>query len=346
MRAIDISKNDRILILAPHPDDECIGSGGVLLRFPDQCDVVVLTDGRQGQGDIPPEEGKEIRKREFVREMMSLGIQSYAMKDIEDGTLLAHTDCLDDMDLSVYEFIFVTGLNDDHPDHKAALLCLKNAMNSGVGIKHPRCFLYEVHTPLQCPTHFLDITDVIDEKLDLIRIHKSQLRDLPFDELARQNAAYRATLFRMPGKKVEVYEEIDLSEDVNNLVSETEILLQKERLIGWTLKRWVCGLIQGKTISNYFASEAFDEFYVYGYGELGRLLLSELKNEGMRVKAVIDRRAKQFGDEEVAVILPGEAESGVPVIVTVVFEYDELERNLKCMGFEKVFSLKKIMESV
>ena len=91
MKALDIRDNDRILIIAPHPDDECIGPGGVLLQYAKQCEVIVLTDGRQGQGDTAPEKEKQIRKQEFLNGMKRLNIGCFRMLDIEDGTLLSHT---------------------------------------------------------------------------------------------------------------------------------------------------------------------------------------------------------------------------------------------------------------
>lgn len=65
LQVLSINNNDKILILAPHPDDECIGAGGILALFPELCNVIVLTDGRQGQGMISPEIEKEIRKKSF-----------------------------------------------------------------------------------------------------------------------------------------------------------------------------------------------------------------------------------------------------------------------------------------
>ena len=44
-----IQENDKLLIVAPHPDDESIGCGGLLSLYGKQCDVLLLTDGRLGK---------------------------------------------------------------------------------------------------------------------------------------------------------------------------------------------------------------------------------------------------------------------------------------------------------
>ena len=43
-----IKETEKILIVAPHPDDESIGTGGLLSLYSNQCDVIVMTDGRYG----------------------------------------------------------------------------------------------------------------------------------------------------------------------------------------------------------------------------------------------------------------------------------------------------------
>lgn len=344
MRALTITDNDRILIVAPHPDDECIGPGGILLRYAKQCEVIVLTDGRQGQGDIAPEKLKQIRKQEFLNEMKRLGISSYQMFDIEDGTLLSHTDCMDGICLKEYSKIFVTGTADYHPDHKAAFLCVKEAAKKTASEELPECYMYEIHTPLQSPTHFLDISDTMKEKCELIRIHNSQLKELPYDLWAEQCACYHATFYRMPGKMIELYEEVDLSEKEDTAVAKTEMTYQKERLNGWVLKRWVLRLLEGFRLAEELTGKGIATIYVYGYGELGKLLIRELSDTNIHIEAVIDRRAEQFSGAEIPVIRLEKADSGIPVVVTAVYEFTEIEKNLKALGFGKIYSLRRLLE--
>lgn len=344
MKALDITENDRILIIAPHPDDECIGPGGVLARYAKQCEVIVLTDGRQGQGDTAPEKEKQIRKQELTDEMKRLNVGCFRMLDIEDGTLLSHIDCMTGISLKEYSKIFVTGISDDHSDHKAAFLCVKEAAKGMVTEEMPECYLYEVHTPLQSPTHFLDISDAVEEKCRLIRMHKSQLKELPYDVLAEQNACYRATLYRMPGKKIEVYEAVDLSQKTDAVISGTEILLQKERINGWVLKRWVLRLLEGSRLSDELSGKGITTIYIYGYGELGKLLIRELADTKIHIEAVIDRRAGQFNGDETTVIQLEKADHRLPVVVTAVYEYTEIEKKLKEFGFKKIYSLKQLLE--
>ena len=345
MEELNISENERILIIAPHPDDECIGAGGILLKYSTQCNVVVMTDGRQGQGDTDPEEGKRIRRGEFAAEMERLEIKNYRMLDIEDGTLLSHIeDGLKTVDLREYDRIFVTGMHDAHADHKAAFLCVMKAAKSIPLDQYPRCYLYEVHTPILSPTHFLDITDILQEKCELIRFHISQLKDFPYDELARQCAEYRGTLHRMPKKQIEVYQIVDLKAGNEEDISETDILLQKERLNGWCAKQWVRRLIHGKKISDELFGSDMREIYIYGYGELGKLLLEELKNTDIKVKAVVDRRAEQFMDTKVPVISLREAVQDIPVVVTAVYEYSGIAMKLKEAGFKRICSIRDLLE--
>lgn len=86
--SINIKKEDKILIIAPHPDDECIGCGGLLSLYPEKCSVVVMTDGSQGNDNVKSEQEADIRKNQFIDEMTQAGIADYVWLGYPDGDQL------------------------------------------------------------------------------------------------------------------------------------------------------------------------------------------------------------------------------------------------------------------
>jgi LmbE family N-acetylglucosaminyl deacetylase len=83
------------LVLAPHPDDEALGCGGVIAwarqrGFPVQ--IVFLTDGAASHPNHPrvsPAELAQLRRREALESCAALGVEPACIQflDIPDGTL-------------------------------------------------------------------------------------------------------------------------------------------------------------------------------------------------------------------------------------------------------------------
>lgn len=344
MQVLNVKENDKLLIIAPHPDDECIGAGGVLALYASQCMVIVLSDGREGQGMVPAEAEKEIRKAEFCDEMSHLGIADYRMLGYEDGTLMQHLDCLEMVDLSPYTKIFVTGVHDGHPDHKAACLGVYQALRRQ-GIKDTEIYFYEVHAPLQEVTHMLDITDVIGRKLRLIRFHQSQLGSMPYDRYAESMAGYRALQNRMEGHYIETYTRMSPEYDpYDTAAAELDERLQKSILFYQILTRWVEMKIKGYSIAEVIKKRGFYKVAVYGYAEIGKLLCQELAQAGMEAAYVLDRKVTHTEDEKISVFVP---QKGLPevdaVVVTAVYYFHEIEKELIEMGFHNIVSLRDLM---
>ncbi len=343
LQTLDIKENDHILIIAPHPDDECIGPGGLLARYPGQCRVIVLTDGREGQGDAAPERVKAVREREFQEEMSFLGIADYRMLGYEDGTLLRHTDCLEQIGLAGYTEIFVTGMHDNHPDHTAAYLSVRQALQKQ-GIGESEVYLYEVHAPLQCPTHLLDITDRMEEKQHMIRFHRSQLTALPYDRYAACMAEYRALQNRLCGRRIEVYTRVETEGDTRES-AELQSRLQKQILFYQVLTRWMQRKITGGSLAETLMLRGYRRIAVYGYAELGRLLCLELAKSPVRAAYVLDKKAVDSGRADLPVYAP---RAGLPavdaVVVTAVYYFDEIRRDLREMGFDNIISLRTLLE--
>ena len=72
-QALDLTQARKVLVFAPHPDDETLGCGGTLARLALHCPVkvVLVTDG-SGAGGLPPG-ADTIRQAEFVRALAVLG---------------------------------------------------------------------------------------------------------------------------------------------------------------------------------------------------------------------------------------------------------------------------------
>lgn len=345
MQVLSIKEKDRLLIIAPHPDDECIGPGGILALYSHLCKVIVLTDGRQGQGDVAPELEKKIRRQEFINEMREAGITDYEMLDYEDGSLMQHTDCLENVDLSSYTKIFVTGIYDGHPDHTAACLSLQQALKKQM-ITDVDIYMYEIHAPLREVSHMLDITQVIEKKLKLIRCHSSQLIALPYDKMATSLAEYRALQNRINGGYIETYAYMSPTDELDSSVLELERNLQKSVLFYWILIRWMDLKIRGYGIAYVLSKMKYCNIAVYGYAELGQLLCRELADTDIRISYLLDKKIKDTGSGNLPIYVP---RSGLPnvdaIVVTAVYYFDEIKKELSQMGYQNVISFRKLLES-
>lgn len=192
--ALNISENQRILIVAPHPDDETLGCGGILALYGPQCDVLLMTDGRKGgpaDGSQTEEETAAIRKSEFELAMDHFCVHSYTELEIPDSTLRANKNKSPGVDLKVYDYIFVPNRNERHPDHRAAYDIIKRLCKRQ---KSKAVLLeYEVWSPIICPNRFLDISQVMEKKIQGLTAYVSQIAELDYEALARGLNTYRGS---------------------------------------------------------------------------------------------------------------------------------------------------------
>lgn len=346
LEQLQIKANEKLLIIAPHPDDESIGAGGVLLLYGRQCDVLCLTDGRQGQGDIPPTKLKEIRAKEFENVMTSLGVNSYKMLNLEDGKLPTSIKELQNLNLANYSKIFVTSDEDQHSDHTSALKAILEAIQKSSS--KAECFSYEVHHMLSRPTHILDISAVFELKRKTIEKYESQIKNFAYDEYTQLFNKIRGMQSGFGYEHAEVYKLI--SEFSNATIPPLEKELQKMREFYWIYSRWINVIQSGRHIFQYFKARNYNQVIIYGYKELGKQLYRELADHGINVIAIIDKNKKisKNGMPNIYELneFKNEKYLDIPVVVTPCFYFDEISCELKKVGYQKVFSLKNIIEEM
>lgn len=184
---LKIQENVKILVVSPHPDDESIGCGGLLAKYPKQCDVLLITDGN---GQVSAGESvAETREAEFITAMEYAGVNKYTCLRIPEGDIPSHRKVIAQYDFGLYDYIFVPNRHEIHKDHIAVYKTVKSIARK----KAPKAILfeYEVWTTIRNPNVFLDISDVHEKKEHMIEIHKSQINDLDYVGMIMGLNAYR-----------------------------------------------------------------------------------------------------------------------------------------------------------
>ena len=337
MIPIDIREDTRILIVAPHPDDECIGAGGVLARYGAQCDVVLLTNGCACDPMQPQEDVIATRHAEFLREMEMAGVHQFWELGIEDETLMQHTDCLTAFDFAPYDMVFVTNHADNHPDHQAAAACVRRALV----VQHlaPAVYEYEIATPLAAPDEYLDITDVIKRKLALIRCHASQVALLDYVTLAQSINAYRAVRDKRM-THAEAYARMDL--EASEAGDLARLANQKQRFqhLYHIACRWLEHVAEGERIVDALETKGVRTVALYGDTPFARIFARALKGTSVEVAYLIDRKGTSKQLPEIRTLRPDEELPDVDLVIIMIghdvetIKKDLREKGLRSVGME------------
>lgn len=175
-----IKESDNILIVSPHPDDETIGCGGIMLMYGDKIDVLLMTDGKAGISSSFSDYKNivSVRRDEFEKVMKIANIRAYFFLDMPDGNLGKIHNGLSKIDFSIYQYIFVPNKWETHIDHKATYKLITK-LKCRQKFK-ARIIQYEVWTSLRNPCIFVDISKQIEIKKMMISQYKSQLADTDY----------------------------------------------------------------------------------------------------------------------------------------------------------------------
>lgn len=189
-----IKPEQKCLCLCPHADDESIGMGGVLSIYPENFEVILLTDGRKGIKDLPYDEVIKVREEEFKNALNIAKIKTYSCLKAQDKKLLDNFDLFGKIDLEKYDYIFVPNIIDQHPDHKAVSLLLNKLLKTAKVKSDLKICFYEVWSTLGLVNAFVDISDVIESKKAMINCYKSQTAQKDYEYHAIGLNQYRGML--------------------------------------------------------------------------------------------------------------------------------------------------------
>ena len=210
-------RGERLLVLAPHPDDEVIGCGGLVaqhLRENRAVRVIVATDGaqagdaatreeesRRGLGRLAVVPGETGLSLEFLR-FPDRGLDDAVAGRLREEVAAFRPD-----------LILVPGPVEIHPDHvalsRAFCELVQRDATLFAELAPARVAFYEVSAPLR-PNALVDITDVAEAKYAAIAEHHSQLGVRDYTSYARGLNAYRAMTLPQDVHYAEGYYVVDL----------------------------------------------------------------------------------------------------------------------------------------
>lgn len=186
----------KVIVLAPHPDDEVLGCGGVIRKHVESGDFVTilfLTDGRWGKKpNEEPHHVAELRQREAISASRILGTAETVFLGREDGCLTADKETIDEVQKIIISrqpnIVYAPHPFEPHRDHQATYEIAETVLR-GINFKGS-LMLYEVWKPIEHNV-IVNITDVMVYKLMALRCYSSQLALHDYVDMIKSLNRYR-----------------------------------------------------------------------------------------------------------------------------------------------------------
>ena len=187
----------KILVIAPHPDDEVLGCAGTIKKYSKQGNEIFLCIVTKAYTPDWSEEFITNRKKEIELSVKTLGISKLFLLDFPTVKLdiISQKELNDSISKVVQEvrpeIVFIPFSGDINKDHKlvaeSALVAVRPRPDSPV----KKVFCYEVlsetgwSNPAQdagnifTPNYYENISDFLDDKIKAIQCYKSELKEYP-----------------------------------------------------------------------------------------------------------------------------------------------------------------------
>ncbi len=193
----------RVLVFAPHPDDEVFGPGGLLALYAlngTPVSTVILTDGAFGLQGEARQAHILLRETESCRAAEVLGVDQPDFWRIPDRELAYGETLIERLMLTIRtldaDFVLAPSLYEMHPDHRCLAMATIEAVRRLDG--QVRLALYEVGVPMPSPSLLIDITPVVQRKDAAMACFASQLAVQAY--AAQIGALNRFRTYTLPGE--------------------------------------------------------------------------------------------------------------------------------------------------
>lgn len=186
-----------VIIISAHPDDETIGAGGTLLKHKRNGDNIFwinVTSINETQGFSKEkiiQRNEEIEKVSNLYGFKDVFLLDYPTMTLTSESILTLVPKISSIFNSVRpEILYSLNRSDAHSDHR---VLSQAVMASTKSFRHPylkKVLMYECISETEfapafpenifIPNYFVDISDFIDEKIEIMKIYDSEIGQPPF----------------------------------------------------------------------------------------------------------------------------------------------------------------------
>ncbi len=187
----------RIIVVSAHPDDEVLGCGGTLLKHKQNGDEIawlITTNISTNQGftvDRVSKRQEEIEKVAKLLNIKNLYKLDYPTMCLSDETMITMIPKISEIFNEFKpQIIYVLNRSDAHSDH---LITFKSVLACTKSFRYPfikRVLMYECISETEfgpalpenifVPNYFVDISEHINQKIELMKIYESEIGEHPF----------------------------------------------------------------------------------------------------------------------------------------------------------------------
>ncbi|MGA7219327.1 MAG: glycosyltransferase [Candidatus Sulfotelmatobacter sp.] len=208
----------RVLVLAPHMDDEVIGCGGLVQKYRKQGAEVTVAFCTTGPGSPRKNagEGTQTITRERITESKRagsiLGISQIVYFNLPERQLIRNIGACGKLrsllEEKQFDVLYVPGPDEFHPDHQATFKWVQDVLPQLA--KRPELYLYEVWGSCK-PDRILRLDEATWEaKRRAMLVYQTQLRQLDYHKVMATLAEHRGALLAgsAPGAKAEAFRRV------------------------------------------------------------------------------------------------------------------------------------------
>lgn len=194
---LSLVKADRVLVLAPHVDDDVMAAGGLIKMLSAEgtkITAIYFSDGALGNKKRQPSAGLiEDREQEAREAGRILGIGEQRFLRLSDGQIKPNIELAKiirrEIEFGDFDLILSPSFDDPHPEHHAVAEILHQSLKNFDG--HLNIWLYETWATGRI-NRIVVVDDFIDDKISALNCHKSQVKFKPYEESVLALNQYRA----------------------------------------------------------------------------------------------------------------------------------------------------------